>query len=210
MTNNSNNWSTDLEKAKAVINSDLSLVEISQLTGIDIASLSGYDADQKSLNCASWTTINKLAQLWQVSQITATQVNTPAFFYFVSMLSDWFESVKRNNTDGPLKDVLDSLSKMVMSNPAVMYELFKVFDENGLRKNSNLKGAAKDNQSYRVFKKKLDNSFQASLESLPAAQTNQNGVPKDWQMVKVFERIYSNIIQDPTEISNLKKIYEEY
>ncbi|MFT8434655.1 MAG: hypothetical protein ABF657_09260 [Lentilactobacillus diolivorans] len=210
MTNNSNNWLTDLEKAKAVINSDLSLVEISQLTGIDIASLSGYDADQKSLNCASWTTINKLAQLWQVSQIAATQVNTPAFFYFVSMLSDWFESVKRNNTDGPLKDVLDSLSKMVMSNPAVMYELFKIFDENGLRKNSNLKGAAKDNQSYRVFKKKLDNSFQASLENLPAAQTNQNGVPKDWQMVKVFEIIYSNIIQDPTEISNLKKFYEEY
>ncbi|MFT8401101.1 MAG: hypothetical protein ABF679_07570 [Lentilactobacillus diolivorans] len=188
----------------------MSLVEISQLTGIDIASLSGYDADQKSLNCASWTTINKLAQLWQVSQIAATQVNTPAFFYFVSMLSDWFESVKRNNTDGPLKDVLDSLSKMVMSNPAVMYELFKIFDENGLRKNSNLKGAAKDNQSYRVFKKKLDNSFQASLENLPAAQTNQNGVPKDWQMVKVFEIIYSNIIQDPTEISNLKKFYEEY
>lgn len=99
---------------------------------------------------------------------------------------------------------------MVTSNPAVMYELFKIFDENRLRKNSNLKGAAKDNQNYRVFKKKLDNSFQASLESLPDAQTNQNGVPKDWQMVKVFERIYSNIIQDPTEISNLKKIYEEY
>ncbi|MCH4163576.1 MAG: hypothetical protein LKF37_02215 [Lentilactobacillus diolivorans] len=131
------NWreqqGTELDKAKKLIQSNANMAEVSRQTGISTVSLSAYRKGDTDITKAKWTTINKLAQVWDIRQITPN-ISTSKFLNYVDDLDDWFDEAKQLDPRDPMHDVISALSSMVKSDPVMMFELYKFYDESKMDK----------------------------------------------------------------------------
>ena len=61
--------SSELNKARKIIDSDMSGYEISMKTGINASTLGNIRNGKHDLESSKWATVNKLSQLWDIINI---------------------------------------------------------------------------------------------------------------------------------------------
>ena len=118
---------SDLDKARQVIESrDIKAVRIEALVGINRQSISNYRVGRTQLEKAGWTTISKLAHVWDIEYVNENVgKNTEDFVKFMTIFNRTFKELKTG--DPKMVSVIELLSQMAISDIPMMIELYKKF-----------------------------------------------------------------------------------
>lgn len=122
------NWQDErgsaLDRAKKLLSDSAnSPKDISKATGVKYQTLLNYRQDLDKLDKASWNTINKLSQLYDIYQI---QKNLP----YQDMLEVQNQVHKmmnelRDNHDGTNENILiDQIEQIITSDPNAIYKIY--------------------------------------------------------------------------------------
>ena len=134
---------SDLDKARQVIESrDITAARIEALVGINRQSISNYRVGRTQLEKAGWTTISKLAHVWDIEySYNNDEVNTTDFVKFLTIFVRTFDELldsqkskaddQEESSEGDRKmvSVIELLSQIAISDIPMMIELYKKFKE---------------------------------------------------------------------------------
>ena len=133
---------SDLDKARQVIESrDITAARIEVLVGINRQSISNYRVGRTQLEKAGWTTISKLAHVWDIEYShNNDDVNTTDFVNFLTIFVRTFDKLldskkkaddqeESSEGDHKMASVIELLSQMAISDIPMMIELYKKFKE---------------------------------------------------------------------------------
>jgi len=133
---------SDLDKARQVIESrDITAARIEALVGINRQSISNYRVGRTQLEKAGWTTISKLAHVWDIEYShNNDDVNTTDFVNFLTIFVRTFDKLldskkkaddqeESSEGDHKMASVIELLSQMAISDIPMMIELYKKFKE---------------------------------------------------------------------------------
>lgn len=129
---------SDLDRAKQIIDSDFSIVKIVDFTGINKVTIGNLKRGQAEIEKAQFSTIQKLARMWDVEyigQYTQNQEFIQFVQKFAGFSNELIFSQKELAADEGLDDdvrfvgVLNKLSEMAMSDILFMIELFEEYKE---------------------------------------------------------------------------------
>lgn len=128
------NWrdrnGNDLDKAKRILSdSNIKTKEIADTTNISRFSIGNYRNGKTNIEQASWTIVNKLAQMYDVLELSSyIGDGGENIIKFSRALSEFFDETKEvYKDDSNFLEMVNILENMVSSDPKMAIELMKPF-----------------------------------------------------------------------------------
>lgn len=128
------NWrdenGSDLDKAKALIlNKDTNLSEVSRILDMPVQTLRNYRAKPETLNKASWTRINQLAQVNDVL-IISENISADDVLAINNQIHQMMDYLKEDYEGQELSlEMIKQMEIVLTSDPEITYKIFKALSE---------------------------------------------------------------------------------
>lgn len=122
------NWQDErgsaLERAKALLkNSENSPKDISKATGIKYQTLLNYKQDLDTLDKASWNTINKLSQLYDIYQIQ-NNLSYQDMLEVQNEIHQMMDELRSSHTGTNENILIDQMEQIITSDPNAIYKIY--------------------------------------------------------------------------------------